>query len=498
MPQAVKALEHLKPRTDAGPYSWTAGPYDYDGAGNIKAIGSESFVYDKLGRLRSASVRGPDAVSLQTQTFGYDAYGNLISTSKLGQTVLLSVDTRTNQLDGTGYDASGNVITSGARNYAYDAVGMLSVITLGGSQQPRVVYAYTADDERLFSYDVGTGVTHWTLRGLDNKVLRDFKQQGGAWSVERDYVYRDGLLLAALKPNGDAEHYTLDHLGTPRLITDGTGHKIGYHAYWPFGEEWSPGSAQEGNPLQFTGHERDADPSNGAAGLDSMHARYYRAGWGRFMSTDAVLDIEKALSLPQAWNRYSYADDNPILKVDPDGKQAAIPAPTPGAAAPLSLALYHAQQMQTNSAYREAAVSLVMRNAAIVNALTTTFFGIVSRGSPLPLLMAKKRDEARGGAVPGEAVNPGRARQLGERAKEGSVADAVDQLDSILDRQTKIRQGKADGVIDSIGKSEQRIDNVLDRIRSLADAVADAMEEAEEDEHGPESGSDQKPPARFD
>jgi RHS repeat-associated protein len=163
---------------------------------------------------------------------------------------------------------------------------MMNTIHLGDSAQPRVVYAYTSDDARLFSFAVTAGITHWTLRGLDNKVLRDFRQTGSTWSVDRDYVYRDGLLLSALEPGGAVEHYTVDHLGTPRLITDGAGHKPGSHAYWPFGEEWTPGNAQEGSPLKFTGHERDADPS----GLDSMHARYYRAVWGRFLAADKGKD----------------------------------------------------------------------------------------------------------------------------------------------------------------------------------------------------------------
>jgi hypothetical protein len=118
VPQAVAALEHLKPKSAAGPVAWTAGPYQYDGA------------------------------------------------------------------------------------------GMLNTILVGSSTQPRIIYTYTADDERLFAFDVPAGTTHWTLRGLDNKVLRDFKQVGASWSVDRDYVYRDGLLLAALKSGGAVEHTT--------------------------------------------------------------------------------------------------------------------------------------------------------------------------------------------------------------------------------------------------------------------------------------------------
>lgn len=164
VPQAVKALEHLKPRPASGPTSWTNGPYGYDGAGNIQAIGAEAYVYDKVGRLKVATLRGPGLSSMQTQSFHYDEYGNLISTSKLGQTMLLPASTATNQLGPLHYDASGNVDGAGAQHYDYDAAGMVSTVRLGTALQPRIVYAYTADDERLLAFDVSTGITHWTLR----------------------------------------------------------------------------------------------------------------------------------------------------------------------------------------------------------------------------------------------------------------------------------------------------------------------------------------------
>ncbi|HEV7839402.1 MAG TPA: hypothetical protein VGO75_15140 [Gemmatimonadaceae bacterium] len=133
LPPAVKALEYLKPQPNSGPTSWTNGPYQYDGAGNIAAIGSESYAYDKVGRLTTATLRGPDMTTLQTQTFGYDDYGNLINTSKLGQTVLLPVTPGTNQPQALHYDPSGNVDTAGAQHYDYDAVGMPNTVRLGTS-----------------------------------------------------------------------------------------------------------------------------------------------------------------------------------------------------------------------------------------------------------------------------------------------------------------------------------------------------------------------------
>ena len=328
VPQAVAALEYLKPKQDGGPISWMAGEYRYDGVGNITAIGNESFIYDKLGRLKSAAIRGPDLASVQAETFDNDAYGNLTDTEKLGQTISLSVDVATNRLKNmcpdTCYDAAGRVIYSGVQRFDYDALGMMNAMHIGSDGRPRLIYAYTADDERLFSFDVGTNRTQWMLRGLDNRVLRDLEQHGAEWSVIRDYVYRDGMLLAALKPAGTVEHYSLDHLGTPRLVTDGNGRKIGVHAYWPFGEEWSPGDGQEGSFLKFTGHERDDDPTAEAHFLDYMHARYYRPSWGRFLSPDPQLNQKQALGHPQLWNRYAFVGNNPLRLVDPDGRDGVV------------------------------------------------------------------------------------------------------------------------------------------------------------------------------
>lgn len=67
------------------------------------------------------------------------------------------------------------------------------------------------------------------------------------------------------------------------MITNNSRVRIGFHHYFPFGEEWTDDNiSQEGEPMKFTGHERDADASKLNTGLDYMHARYYSAGLGRF------------------------------------------------------------------------------------------------------------------------------------------------------------------------------------------------------------------------
>lgn len=77
------------------------------------------------------------------------------------------------------------------------------------------------------------------------------------------------------------------------------------------------------DPMKFTGHERDY---NGLYWiqtqdyLDYMHARYYQARMGRFLSVDPSMDLQANPPNPQRWNRYSYVSNNPINKIDPDGR----------------------------------------------------------------------------------------------------------------------------------------------------------------------------------
>ncbi|MEN9867129.1 MAG: hypothetical protein RL748_2719, partial [Pseudomonadota bacterium] len=67
--------------------------------------------------------------------------------------------------------------------------------------------------------------------------------------------------------------------------------------------------------IGFTGHVHDAN-----TGLVYMQQRYYDPFAGRFLSTDPVLtDANTGAS----FNRYVYANNNPLRFIDPDGRQVA-------------------------------------------------------------------------------------------------------------------------------------------------------------------------------
>jgi RHS repeat-associated protein len=110
--------------------------------------------------------------------------------------------------------------------------------------------------------------------------------------------------------------YHVDHLGTPRVITDVNGNAVSKHKYLPYGEELSPPPST--NTHEFNGHEQDAE-----TGLTYMKARYFSpAGTFRFASPDPGNDTHA--NWPQSFNRYAYVRNNPVGNGDPDGREVTF------------------------------------------------------------------------------------------------------------------------------------------------------------------------------
>jgi RHS repeat-associated protein len=307
----------------AGAEVWSSGTYVYDGAGNITRIGPDAFSYDRVSRLGAATILTFDGTA-HTQSYSYDVHGNIVSMTTNGQPASMpQAQGATNRLVGYDYDAAGNqrgVTSSPYYRGTFDAVNMMSARTLSAGTER---YLYTADDERI-AVTRPNGETLYTLRGLDGKVLREFKRSvTGTVSWEKDYIWRGGSLLATIDKAGLTTHYHLDHLGTPRLLTDATGEKLAFNTYYPFGREIDDADPALGDRMKFTGHERDAGDS-AANALDYMHARSYGPNLGRFLSVDPAMDLKKIEANPQAWNRYSYVSNNPIAFVDPDGRETRL------------------------------------------------------------------------------------------------------------------------------------------------------------------------------
>lgn len=312
-----------------------AGTYQYDGAGNVKAIGQNRYVYDGAMRLRQGTQQS-------VQQYAYDAFGNLLGITTNGRMLAMGVARTTNRADdptrcpenstcflGT-FDEAGNQTGFGSTTYTYDSAGMATALSAPAAER---LFIYDAADQRIATVAYGSTSSqtwHYTVRDLTAQVVREVDNAiSGSTQVyrwQRDYVRAGGRLIAAADagPSGEVvRHLHLDHLGSPRLITKSGAIKVAIHTYWPFGADEAGDVDDE--RMKFTGHERDL--SGDGNDLDYMHARYYSNVAGRFLSIDPQLDVRRTSRKPQGWNRYAYVRNGPLGAVDPTGRYQCDASP---------------------------------------------------------------------------------------------------------------------------------------------------------------------------
>ena len=257
--------------------------FAYDGAGNVSAIGSDTYHYDGVSRLLSGTAQG-GAVS---ESNSYDPFGNRVSVTSGGLTRSTAADPATNRLTGStgrpvAYDAAGNQTEWGTVTYTYDQLHM-PVRYKDGAED--LSYVYTADDERIAIVVADTTdqnraeSAHWMLRDLSGQALRTFDEldNGGfTFYWNKDYVRGDGRLLARASAAG-LQHAHVDHLGSPRLWTRGNKSAVVRYDYLPFGELVA--QSVEAEPLKYTGHERDDHLSGGCgSGTEIVNGQELASG----------------------------------------------------------------------------------------------------------------------------------------------------------------------------------------------------------------------------
>jgi RHS repeat-associated protein len=120
-------------------------------------------------------------------------------------------------------------------------------------------------------------------------------------------------------------YFVTDHLGsTTRLInTNGTEYSETDYLSWGY-DGLTP--LAMGTSFKYTG-QRQAE-----AGLYFYNARWYDPELGRFIQADSIIPEP---GNPLAWDRYAYANNNPVNSIDPSGHKPlddddVIPTQTPG------------------------------------------------------------------------------------------------------------------------------------------------------------------------
>ena len=109
-----------------------------------------------------------------------------------------------------------------------------------------------------------------------------------------------------------AFYYHGDHLGSSAYLTDEAGAITQTLNYLPYGEDWVD---VHNNPNYLSRYKYNGKEKDPESGLHYYGARYYDSDISQWLSIDPMADKYPSLS------PYNYCADNPVILVDPDGRE---------------------------------------------------------------------------------------------------------------------------------------------------------------------------------
>jgi RHS repeat-associated protein len=298
-------------------------------SGNL--VLTQNYTYDALNRLSFAEEL-ISTTSQWKQTYDIDRWGNRAVRNDINYTTYIPNPSLTpqsaNSTDFSAFDQTTNRLNPSVMpGFGYDPSGDVK----SDPNTPANGIAYDAENRQTGYPKTGAGTTSYGYDGDGRRVKRTNPDNSAAI-----FVYNSGGQLIAEytsgTPSGSGTSYlTSDHLGSTRVVTsaaDGSGNVTvkARFDYLPFGEEI--GSDRGSRSLvtgyvtsdktrqKFTQKERDSE-----SGLDYFGDRYYSNAEGRFTSVDpGNYQARRTPNDPQSWNGYSYVNNNPLTRVDLDGR----------------------------------------------------------------------------------------------------------------------------------------------------------------------------------
>ncbi|UMZ73692.1 RHS repeat-associated core domain-containing protein [Natranaerofaba carboxydovora] len=309
--------------------------YKYDSVGNLLVETRSNntittYDYDKAHRLTGLKHSSSEEVFCEIN-YLRDLAGNIIEekgTYPVDPLLALakeeSFDIETNEANQAAvvnnekciFDDDGNLISWGEdSSNAYNQENQLVECSING-------------EKTTHKYD-GLGHRFESVTGNNRK--RFFCDQQGRVLFEKNekaelvlYLYCNHFLAASLRQldeESNTENYSdqvlfyhFDKTGNTLALTDKNGEIKQAYAYSPYGtvvkeQDKKDEKDKIENPFTYVGAFGVMDEGNG---LFFMKTRYYQASTGRFIQKDPI-------GLKGGINFYAYADNNPLLYIDPEG-----------------------------------------------------------------------------------------------------------------------------------------------------------------------------------
>ena len=262
-------------------HQWGTAP-----SGDYNAI----YTYDPLDNLRT------NHLGVAQLAYGYDSSNRLATLSYNGGAA-----------QAVSSDPRGNITANAMRNQAYqfDLAHRMNAVT--GQES----YLYDGHGRRARTLNLQTGTIEYFGYSKDGRLLQDWSNRR---QVRNGYLYLGNTLVGLYEvnlTNGTItpKYQHTDALGSPVVTTNASKTVLSRMSYTPYGQPTMP---MDG--VGYTGHFIDVGTQ-----LTYTQQRYYDPAIGRFLRIDPLFP---SLKTGYAFNRFAYALNNPLLFVDPDGREA--------------------------------------------------------------------------------------------------------------------------------------------------------------------------------
>jgi len=207
------------------------------------------------------------------------------------------------------YDKNGNMTNDSRRglNLSYNVLNLLSEVKIGSTLKAK--YSYLADGTKLRVRDNGE------VNGFDYLGSLTYRKSSAGLQLESGN-FGDGVIRANVSNSGGIEvnYFLTDHLGSVRVIVDGSGVVKERNDYYPFGAKYLKGDYPQlaDNRYKYNGKEEQV---TGDLNYLDYGARMYDSGLGRWICIDPLTEQYTNMG------GYIHVSNNPVKFVDIDGRR---------------------------------------------------------------------------------------------------------------------------------------------------------------------------------
>jgi RHS repeat-associated protein len=294
--------------------------------------GTYTYTYDERNNRLTKRLVTPSTDTTEYYTYNVaDQMTTMTKKDTSTQTVIESYeytyDNQGRRITKTKTSVTPNEVTS----YIYYVGGNLKQITLPNTNT--IQYQYDAHGNRTKQTTSTELITyHYSGAALQTEIHKD----PSTLVVQYTLKYYPWGFTKTVGQNTVPYYYIFDHRGNTRAITDSQGDIQEEYYYSPYGILQSTPTITQ--PHFLSGNAQCQYDSE--ASLYYMHARYYDAITGRFLTKDS---IPGSLTSTLSQNRYTYCQNDPITLIDPSGNSPENTGNPPRMSGPHS-----AQMVPTN------------------------------------------------------------------------------------------------------------------------------------------------------